>query len=131
MSKKAAKTDEKSDFVFDGGLRVPESLWTALYKFQKTGIFYQMAAFVSSLISQLWTEQQYFKGVKWLWELHCQQVGGILGDEMGLGKTIQIIVFLAAVHHSKLIDKAPPRYRGLGKAEEHSSHPPDELKIVR
>ncbi|RVW83973.1 DNA excision repair protein CSB [Vitis vinifera] len=27
--------------------------------------------------------------VQWLWELYCQQVGGIIGDEMGLGKTIQ------------------------------------------
>lgn len=29
-------------------------------------------------------------GVKWLWELHTQRVGGIIGDEMGLGKTIQV-----------------------------------------
>ena len=54
-------------------------------------------------------------GVKWLWDLHCQEVGGILGDEMGLGKTIQIVVFLAALHHSRLVDKAPPRFKGLGK----------------
>jgi DNA excision repair protein ERCC-6 len=26
--------------------------------------------------------------VDWLWELHQQEVGGIIGDEMGLGKTI-------------------------------------------
>jgi DNA excision repair protein ERCC-6 len=25
-------------------------------------------------------------GVKWLWELHAQRAGGIIGDEMGLGK---------------------------------------------
>ena len=36
-------------------------------------------------------------GVKWLWELHKQQCGGILGDEMGLGKTIQIVTFLQAL----------------------------------
>jgi SNF2 family DNA or RNA helicase len=29
--------------------------------------------------------------VKWLWELHNQRAGGIIGDEMGLGKTIQVI----------------------------------------
>lgn len=29
-------------------------------------------------------------GVKWLWELHTQRAGGIIGDEMGLGKTIQV-----------------------------------------
>lgn len=37
-----------------------------------------------------------------MWELHCQQAGGILGDEMGLGKTIQIIAFLAGLSYSKL-----------------------------
>ena len=41
-------------------------------------------------------------GVRWLWELHCQQAGGILGDEMGLGKTIQVIGFLAGLSYSKL-----------------------------
>lgn len=28
--------------------------------------------------------------VKWMWELHTQRAGGIIGDEMGLGKTIQV-----------------------------------------
>ena len=41
-------------------------------------------------------------GVKWLWELHCQQAGGIVGDEMGLGKTIQMIAFLAGLKYSKI-----------------------------
>ena len=41
-------------------------------------------------------------GVKWLWELHCQQAGGIVGDEMGLGKTIQMIAFLAGLNVSNL-----------------------------
>lgn len=41
-------------------------------------------------------------GVRWMWELHCQQAGGILGDEMGLGKTIQVISFLAGLSYSKL-----------------------------
>lgn len=39
-------------------------------------------------------------GVKWLWELHTQRAGGIIGDEMGLGKTIQLVAFLAGLHHS-------------------------------
>ena len=39
--------------------------------------------------------------MQWLWELHQQKVGGILGDEMGLGKTIQIIAFLAAMSFSQ------------------------------
>lgn len=29
-------------------------------------------------------------GLKWLWSLHCQNKGGILGDDMGLGKTMQV-----------------------------------------
>ncbi|XP_075650247.1 uncharacterized protein LOC142620832 [Castanea sativa] len=28
-------------------------------------------------------------GLRWLWSLHCQGKGGILGDDMGLGKTMQ------------------------------------------
>lgn len=44
-------------------------------------------------------------GVQWLWELHCQQAGGIIGDEMGLGKTIQIIAFLTGLKHSKISAK--------------------------
>ena len=41
-------------------------------------------------------------GVRWLWELHGQQAGGIVGDEMGLGKTIQMIAFLAGLNVSGL-----------------------------
>lgn len=41
-------------------------------------------------------------GVKWLWELHTQRAGGIIGDEMGLGKTIQLAVFLAGLHRSNM-----------------------------
>ena len=61
--------------------------------------------------------------VQWFWELHCQNVGGILGDEMGTGKTIrklpacmphqespsltllEMISFLAGLHYSGLLDK--------------------------
>uniref|UniRef100_A0A8C4Z018 ERCC excision repair 6, chromatin remodeling factor n=1 Tax=Gadus morhua TaxID=8049 RepID=A0A8C4Z018_GADMO len=54
-------------------------------------------------------------GVRWLWELHCQQAGGILGDEMGLGKTIQVIGFLAGLSYSKLRTRGSNyRYQGLG-----------------
>lgn len=41
-------------------------------------------------------------GVKWLWELHQNGCGGIVGDEMGLGKTIQIIAFLSGLRCSKI-----------------------------
>lgn len=30
------------------------------------------------------------EGLKWLWSLHIQEKGGILGDDMGLGKTMQV-----------------------------------------
>lgn len=68
---------DDSDEEFDEGFKVPGFLWKKLYKYQQTG-------------------------VRWLWELHCQQAGGILGDEMGLGKTIQVICFLAGLSYSKL-----------------------------
>ncbi|XP_077438587.1 DNA excision repair protein ERCC-6 [Vanacampus margaritifer] len=82
-------TDD-SDAEFDEGFKVPGFLWKKLYKYQQTG-------------------------VRWLWELHCQQAGGILGDEMGLGKTIQIICFLAGLSYSKLRTRGCNyRYVGLG-----------------
>ncbi|GFO00974.1 DNA excision repair protein ercc-6-like [Plakobranchus ocellatus] len=80
--------DEDDSGEFDGGLRVPSKLWKKLYKYQKTG-------------------------VRWLWELHTQQAGGIVGDEMGLGKTIQTIAFLAALRSSKVRNVNFP-YKGLG-----------------
>lgn len=65
----------EDDVVLDGGLRIPAKIYNKLFDYQKTG-------------------------VKWLWELHCQKAGGIIGDEMGLGKTIQVLVFLAGLHNS-------------------------------
>ena len=70
-------TPSASDKLIDGRLRVPRSIWSRLYGYQRTG-------------------------VHWLWELHCQQAGGVVGDEMGLGKTIQMIAFLAALRVSRL-----------------------------
>uniref|UniRef100_A0AAX7URZ7 DNA excision repair protein ERCC-6 n=1 Tax=Astatotilapia calliptera TaxID=8154 RepID=A0AAX7URZ7_ASTCA len=82
-------TDD-SDAEFDEGFKVPGFLWKKLYKYQQTG-------------------------VRWMWELHCQQAGGILGDEMGLGKTIQVISFLAGLSYSKLRTRGSNyRYAGLG-----------------
>ena len=51
-------------------------------------------------------------GVKWLWELHQQAVGGVMGDEMGLGKTIQMIAFLAALKSSGLRSQVTRWVRG-------------------
>lgn len=63
-----------------GPFRCPNSIYSKLFEYQKTCI-------------------------KWLWELHCQDTGGIIGDEMGLGKTIQIISFLAGLHNSGKMKK--------------------------
>ncbi|XP_070607571.1 LOW QUALITY PROTEIN: DNA excision repair protein ERCC-6 [Erythrolamprus reginae] len=85
-----AEESDGSDVEFLEGFRVPGHLFKKLYKYQQTG-------------------------VRWLWELHCQQVGGILGDEMGLGKTIQVIAFLAGLSHSNTRTRGTNyRYSGLG-----------------
>ncbi|KAK4022360.1 hypothetical protein OUZ56_007831 [Daphnia magna] len=73
---------------FEGGYRIPLSIWSRLYNYQKVG-------------------------VRWMYELRLQRCGGILGDEMGLGKTIQVVAFLAGLAHSKLITRLSS-YRGLG-----------------
>ena len=49
----------------EGGLKAPSVIWDRLYDYQKVG-------------------------VQWMFGLHQQHCGGILGDEMGLGKTIQV-----------------------------------------
>ncbi|XP_054839960.1 DNA excision repair protein ERCC-6 [Eublepharis macularius] len=86
----AGEESDESDAEFDEGFRVPGFLFKKLFKYQQTG-------------------------VRWLWELHCQQAGGILGDEMGLGKTIQIIAFLAGLSYSKIRTRGSNyRFRGLG-----------------
>ncbi|KAJ3610808.1 hypothetical protein NHX12_022899, partial [Muraenolepis orangiensis] len=87
---KGEDESEESDEEFDEGFKMPSFLWRKLFKYQQTG-------------------------VRWLWELHCQQAGGILGDEMGLGKTIQVIAFLAGLSYSKLRTRGSNyRYQGLG-----------------
>lgn len=68
--------DNKPSYVgLDGGLKIPEYIFDELFDYQKVG-------------------------VQWLWELHCQRAGGIIGDEMGLGKTIQVLSFLGSLHFS-------------------------------
>ncbi|XP_044493848.1 protein CHROMATIN REMODELING 8-like [Mangifera indica] len=68
--------DSEPAFVtLEGGLKIPEYIFSNLFDYQKVG-------------------------VQWLWELHCQRAGGIIGDEMGLGKTVQVLSFLGALHFS-------------------------------
>jgi len=68
------------DMELANGLRIPGDISRYLFDYQRTG-------------------------VQWLWELHQQMVGGIIGDEMGLGKTIQAISYLASLHHSNFYTK--------------------------
>jgi len=73
--------DPENELVqFEGGYSIPGSLWDKLFPYQKTA-------------------------VKWLWELHCQNTGGIIADEMGLGKTVQIVAFLAGLHSTPSIGR--------------------------
>ncbi|GAM27604.1 hypothetical protein SAMD00019534_107800 [Acytostelium subglobosum LB1] len=66
------------DFQVDGDFKIPYEVYHRLFEYQVTC-------------------------VKWMWELHNQECGGIIGDEMGLGKTVQIISFLASLHYSKML----------------------------
>lgn len=61
-------------------LRIPGDIYQYLFDYQRTG-------------------------VSWLAELRLKGVGGIVGDEMGLGKTIQIISYVASLHHSNKLHK--------------------------
>ena len=36
-------------------------------------------------------------GLQWMWDLHQQQSGGVVGDQMGLGKTVQVSSFLGVL----------------------------------
>ncbi|KAJ2557155.1 DNA repair protein rhp26 [Coemansia sp. RSA 1933] len=61
-------------------LRVPRQVWERLLGYQRACM-------------------------SWMYTLHQQNAGGILGDEMGLGKTVQVAAFLASMYHSRLLDK--------------------------
>merc|ERR1711871_507164 len=69
--------EEEEDVLVGGALRIPGDLYDKLFNYQQ-------------------------HCVGWMWDLHVKHLGGILGDEMGLGKTIQVIAFLAGLHHSNL-----------------------------
>ncbi len=62
-------------YLLASGCLIPRHLFDTLYPYQR-------------------------EGVRWILNLHQQQVGGILADEMGLGKTIQIVAALIALKFS-------------------------------
>ncbi|KAL1967075.1 hypothetical protein VTN77DRAFT_3599 [Rasamsonia byssochlamydoides] len=98
------------DAEYEGGFRLPGDIHPVLFDYQKTG-------------------------VQWLWELYQQQVGGIIGDEMGLGKTIQVISFLAGLHHSRKLTKpvivvTPATVMKQWVTEFHRWWPPFRVSIL-
>ncbi|KAE9546017.1 hypothetical protein FO519_010771, partial [Halicephalobus sp. NKZ332] len=60
----SVSTEDDDFHELNEDYKISNSVWSKLYKYQKTGI-------------------------RWLHELHSHCVGGILADEMGLGKTVQ------------------------------------------
>jgi len=54
-AEREANLEDREPADFEGGFKVPGRLWESLFVYQRTGI-------------------------QWLWELHCQKVGGIVGD---------------------------------------------------
>ena len=94
----------------DGGLKIPSEIWEKLFSYQRVA-------------------------VQWLWELHQQSVGGILGDEMGLGKTIQIIAFLSALNFTrhrkkKALIVCPTTVMHQWVKEFHTWWPPMRIAIL-
>ncbi|KAH7308175.1 transcription-coupled repair protein CSB/RAD26 [Stachybotrys elegans] len=98
------------DLSIDEDLRIPGDIHPSLFGYQKTGI-------------------------QWLAELYKQSVGGIVGDEMGLGKTVQLIAFLAALHHSNKLKRpviivAPATLLRQWVSEFHRWWPPLRVSIL-
>lgn len=62
------------------------------------------------LLVPAWVNNRLFPyqrtALRWLWELHQQEAGGIVGDEMGLGKTVQICAYLGAMAASRKMNSA-------------------------
>ncbi|KHN95899.1 SNF2-related protein [Metarhizium album ARSEF 1941] len=98
------------DHYVDDELKLPGDIHPSLFGYQKTG-------------------------VQWLAELYKQSVGGIIGDEMGLGKTVQLIAFIAALHHSNMLERpvivvAPATLLRQWVSEFHRWWPPLRVSIL-
>ena len=93
---KARAAGMQEDIQVCEGLRSPKWLWQALYPYQH-------------------------RCVQWLWGLHRDKMGGILADEMGLGKTVQIIAYLAVLHHSGVLQNMKVQNTSLGAASAPST----------
>lgn len=101
--------EELLSVTLEGGLKIPETIFNNLFDYQKVG-------------------------VQWMWELHCQRAGGIIGDEMGLGKTIQVLAFLGSLHFSNMykpsIIVCPVTLLRQWKREAHKWYPGFHVEIL-
>ncbi|KAJ1972952.1 DNA repair protein rhp26, partial [Dimargaris verticillata] len=87
------------DLVISKRFRIPGDIHHRLFDYQKTCL-------------------------RWLWELHTQKAGGIIGDEMGLGKTVQLIAFLGGMYYSQLLRGTRRHFHNQGDS---SAAPPSVL----
>eukprot|EP00934_Nitzschia_sp_Nitz4_P000647 Nitzschia sp. Nitz4//scaffold77_size91520//70206//74185//NITZ4_004902-RA/size91520-augustus-gene-0.67-mRNA-1//1//CDS//3329558027//647//frame0 len=76
MKERDSQEAPPGEAVYEGGLAVPAWINNRLFPYQRTGL-------------------------QWMWELHRQLAGGIIGDEMGLGKTVQICAYLGSMASSR------------------------------
>ena len=81
MKKMTEQLDEEPPGIdmYQGGLIIPSWINNRLFGYQRTAL-------------------------RWMWELHKQGAGGLVGDEMGLGKTVQVSSFLSAMTSSRMLD---------------------------
>ena len=105
-----SEEEEAEDVMIGNSLTVPGSVYDKLFSYQQ-------------------------RTVAWMWGLHEKRVGGILGDEMGLGKTIQVIAFLAALHHSGMHSSptlilCPATVMIQWLQEIHKWHPPFRVWLL-
>jgi hypothetical protein len=69
--------------VYDGGLEIPAWVNNRLFPYQRIGL-------------------------RWMWELHCQGAGGVVGDEMGLGAYnssvyVHMMMNQLILHHTQVL----------------------------
>lgn len=97
-SEKCLETEDEPEveyYTIKGGLKVLFKIWNNLYRL--------VLGFCAIFILILGTNSYQQDGVRWLWQVHEKNTGGILGDEMGLGKTVQVIAFLSGLEYSKTL----------------------------
>ena len=68
------------------------------------------------------------EGVRWLWGLCEDRIGGVLGDEMGLGKTAQLCVHFGAIAQTT-IKRHQQRYGSNSRGRDHVM-PPMKFLVI-